>query len=118
MQEEELSNAQAQVLHYKTVLSQTEELLNRLQSRVEAEEQSWKTKILQLESEMNVAKKEKQFWMDQCQKQEVIQQQLGTQEDVTSLSSRIECLQKEKEQALQVLKRTTLFSFATLQDKC
>jgi chromosome segregation ATPase len=50
LQSEEQSKAQAQVLHYKTVLSQTEELLNRLQSRVEAEETSWKVKLTQIES--------------------------------------------------------------------
>ena len=103
LQSEEQSKAQAQVLHYKTVLSQTEELLNRLQSRVEAEETSWKVKLTQIESDLMTVKQEKEFWMDQCQKQEA-QQQQKSEVDVEPLNARIESLQKEKEHLLQVRK--------------
>jgi hypothetical protein len=103
LQSEEQSKAQAQVLHYKTVLSQTEELLNRLQSRVEAEETTWKVKLTRIESDLIAVKQEKDFWMDQCQKQEAQDQQ--KQESVVNvepLNARIESLEKEKEQLLQV----------------
>ena len=69
LQEQEHSKAAGQVQHYKTVLSQTEELLNRLQSRIEAEEGQWRNKTLTLEADVEVLKQERQFWMDQCQKQ-------------------------------------------------
>ena len=81
------------------MLSQTEEVLIQLQSRVEAEEQSWKTKMLRLESEITATKQEREFWMEQCRKQEATEQ-LST--DVTSLESKLETLQKEKEQLIQV----------------
>lgn len=106
LQKEEQSKAQAQVLHYQSVLSQTEELLNRLQSRIEAEEVSWKVKMSQLESELNTAKQEKDFWMDQCQKQEAQapqQQEQKPEVDVAPLHSRIESLEKEKEHLSQVI---------------
>jgi chromosome segregation ATPase len=102
LQSEEQSKAQAQVLHYKTVLSQTEELLNRLQSRVEAEETSWKVKLTQIESDLLTVKQEKEFWMDQCQKQEAQQQQQTSEVDVQPLNAQIESLQKEKDHLLQV----------------
>lgn len=111
LQSEEQSKAQAQVIHYKTVLSQTEELLNRLQSRVEAEEASWKLKLSQLESDLITVRQEREFWMDHCQKQEAEaaqhqQQQRQTQSepgvDVTALYAQIESLQKEKELLLKV----------------
>ena len=70
LQEQEHSKAAGQVQHYKTVLSQTEELLNRLQSRIEAEESQWRSKTLALETDVESLKTEKQFWMDQCQKQD------------------------------------------------
>jgi len=105
LQEDEQSKAQAQVLHYKTVLSQTEEVLIQLQSRVEAEEQSWKTKMLRLESEITATKQEREFWMEQCRKQEATEQ-LST--DVTSLESKLETLQKEKEQLIQDMEKVRL----------
>ena len=103
LQSEEQSKAQSQVLHYKTVLSQTEELLNRLQSRVEAEETTWKVKLTHMESDLMTVKQEKEFWMDQCQKQEN-QAQLKQEPEVNvePLNARIESLLKEKEQLLQV----------------
>ncbi|EFX65046.1 hypothetical protein DAPPUDRAFT_333581 [Daphnia pulex] len=105
LQSEEQSKAQAQVLHYKTVLSQTEELLNRLQSRVEAEETSWKVKLTQIESDLLTVKQEKEFWMDQCQKQEAQQQQQTSEVDVQPLNARIESLQKEKDHLLQEIEK-------------
>lgn len=101
LQSKEQSKAQAQVLHYKTVLSQTEELLNRLQSRVEAEEMSWKVKLVQMESDLMTVKQEKEFWMDQCQKQET-QQLQEPPVDVAPLRAQIESLQEEKERLVQV----------------
>ncbi|XP_046630659.1 kinectin-like isoform X1 [Daphnia pulicaria] len=105
LQSEEQSKAQAQVLHYKTVLSQTEELLNRLQSRVEAEETSWKVKLTQIESDLLTVKQEKEFWMDQCQKQEAQQQQQTSEVDVQPLNAQIESLQKEKDHLLQEIEK-------------
>ncbi|XP_046443894.1 kinectin-like isoform X2 [Daphnia pulex] len=105
LQSEEQSKAQAQVLHYKTVLSQTEELLNRLQSRVEAEETSWKVKLTQIESDLLTVKQEKEFWMDQCQKQEAHQQQQTSEVDVQPLNAQIESLQKEKDHLLQEIEK-------------
>merc|ERR1712136_583395 len=109
LQEDEQSKAQAQVLRYKTVLSQTEELLNLLQSRVEAEEQSWKSKMAQLECELASTKQEGQFWMEQCRKQateestEQTTQQVAEQSEqqsteVASLLSQLDTLQKKKEE--------------------
>jgi kinectin len=103
LQSEEQSKAQSQVLHYKTVLSQTEELLNRLQSRVEAEETTWKVKLTHMESDLMTVKQEKEFWMDQCQKQEnQVQLKQEPEVNVEPLNARIESLLKEKEQLLQV----------------
>lgn len=108
LQREEQSKAQAQVMHYKTVLSQTEELLNRLQSRVEFEEASWKVKMIQNESDLMTVRQEKDFWMDLCHKQEAQvaqqqqEQQIDVAVDVASLHSRIESLEKDKERLLQV----------------
>ena len=99
---EEQTKAHSQVQHYKTVLAQTEELLNRLQSRVEAEEQSWKSGMVRLESDVAAAQQERDFWMEQCQKQErTHQQQLQESKDqaapvdVSPLQSRIESLEKQ-----------------------
>ncbi|XP_032792537.2 kinectin isoform X3 [Daphnia magna] len=109
LQSEEQSKAQVQVLHYKTVLSQTEELLNRLQSRVEAEEASWKVKLAQMEADLTTVKQEKEFWMDQCQKQETRTQQVQESPiDVAPLHTRIESLQEEKERLSQELEKERL----------
>jgi hypothetical protein len=47
-------------------------------------------------------KQEKEFWMDQCQKQEAHQQQQTSEVDVQPLNAQIESLQKEKDHLLQV----------------
>ena len=58
-----------QVQQYKTVLAQTEQLLDKLQSRIETQEGQWVNKIISLESEIQVLKEERQFRMDQGQQQ-------------------------------------------------
>ena len=109
MQEDEQSKAQAQILRYKTVLSQTEELLNLLQSRVEAEEQSSKAKLARLEQDLASTKQEGQFWMEQCKKQapeQTTEQNLEQSEqqsaEVASLQSQLDALLKDKEEIAQV----------------
>jgi len=83
--------------------------LNLLQSRVEAEEQSWKSKMAQLECELASTKQEGQFWMEQCRKQateestEQTTQQVAEQSEqqsteVASLLSQLDTLQKKKEE--------------------
>lgn len=107
LRDEERTKAQAQVVHYKTVLSQTEELLNRLQSRVEAEEANWRVKMMQIESDLNGVRQERDFWMEQCSSNQQQQQQQKEKQEmdvdvVASLHSRIESLQKEKDILSQV----------------
>ena len=63
---------QLQVQHYKTVLAQTEDLLNKLQKRIEDEEASWKSSLVQFEDDLVAARQERDFWMEQCQKQEEV----------------------------------------------
>ena len=87
---------ESKVAHYQSVLSQTEELLNRLQSRVEAEEASWKVKTSAAESELAAAKEERDFWMDQCSQKEL-------------LDGRMESVEREKEHLSQVRKRNLFF---------
>lgn len=58
-----------QVQQYKTVLAQTEQLLDKLQSRIETQEGQWVNKIISLESEIQVLKEERQFRMNQGQQQ-------------------------------------------------
>lgn len=111
LQEDEQSKAQAQVLHYKSVLSQTEELLNRLQSRVEAEEQSWKTKLLRLESEITATKQEREFWMEQCRKQETAEQST----EKSSLQLKLETLEKEKDELIEKVKMIQLEKTSELE---
>ena len=94
---DEQSKAVAQVSHYKTVLSQTEELLHRLQSRVEAEQTTWKAQLAEMDVAIATVRQEKDFWMEQCQNKD--QQQ--TEVDA-SLQNRIESLTQEKERILQV----------------
>merc|ERR1712137_891103 len=127
LQEDEQSKAQAQVLRYKTVLSQTEELLNLLQSRVEAEEQSWKEKMAQLEKELASTKQEGQFWMEQCRKQttehtseqvieQTTEQSVQQSTEMISLQTQFNALEKEKEAIAQELEKLRLEKISELEN--
>lgn len=107
--DEERSKAHSRVQHYKTVLAQTEELLHQLQSRIEAEEATWKVKITEQESELLALRREKVFWMDQCQSQEkLLQDQQKKEQNGNSSdhSEKILSLQKDKDCLQQVCRRT------------
>jgi len=123
LQEDEQSKAQAQILRYKTVLSQTEELLNLLQSRVEAEEQSSKAKLARLEQDLASTKQEGQFWMEQCKKQapeQTTEQNLEQSEqqsaEVASLQSQLDALLKDKEEIAQEMEKLRLEKTSELED--
>merc|ERR1711928_101564 len=115
LQEDEQSKAQAQVLRYKTVLSQTEELLNLLQSRVEAEEQSWKEKMAQLEKELASTKQEGQFWLEQVSKQ-TTEQSVQQSTEMISLQTQFNALEKEKEAIAQELEKLRLEKISELEN--
>jgi len=50
--DEELKKLEGQVTHYKSVLAETEAMLNQLQASVESEESTWKSKIAKKEAEL------------------------------------------------------------------
>jgi len=117
LSEAEQSKALGQVVHYKTVLAQTEELLNRLQRRVEEEERLWKGKTVQLEADMSAVRQERDFWMEQCQKQQTeakqdVQSSSSAPADIVtdtgSLQTRIDSLEKEKSDILQEIEKERL----------
>lgn len=49
---EQLQKLEGQVKHYKSVLAETENMLNQLQASVESEESNWKSKLFSKESEV------------------------------------------------------------------
>jgi len=50
--DEELKKLEGQVTHYKSVLAETEAMLNQLQASVESEESTWKSKMAKKEAEL------------------------------------------------------------------
>lgn len=83
--------------HYKAVLAQTEELLTRLQARVEAEERVWKGETARLRTELAGVQEERDFWMQQLQ-----QQDKAAQVDVAALQADVQQLRLQLQQAHQV----------------
>ncbi|XP_013397491.1 kinectin [Lingula anatina] len=92
---------QSQVQHYKSVLDETEAMLNKLQGSVESEEGKWKQKVAGIESQLSGANGEKQK----------LQQELDQARDkVSSLEQELSDVKKcipiseEAQQQLEELK--------------
>lgn len=57
--EQQNCQLQAMVTHYKTIIGDTEGMLNQLQSHAEKEEQKWGKHIKSLESQLDAVKQER-----------------------------------------------------------
>lgn len=57
--EQQNCQLQAMVTHYKSIIADTEGMLNRLQSHVEQEEGRWGQQIQTLESQLEIVKQER-----------------------------------------------------------
>merc|ERR1711963_175078 len=55
---EDLQKLEGQVKHYKSVLDETEKMLNQLQASVESEESLWKSKLCDKESMLEKLQRE------------------------------------------------------------
>ncbi|XP_064624130.1 ribosome-binding protein 1-like isoform X3 [Lineus longissimus] len=80
---------QTQVEHYKTVLGDTESMLNKLQSSVETEEKKWQEKLSVTEKELHAAKNE----MESLQESVTLQMK-GSTEDLHDLGFAYRCVEK------------------------
>ncbi|XP_064624140.1 ribosome-binding protein 1-like isoform X12 [Lineus longissimus] len=88
---------QTQVEHYKTVLGDTESMLNKLQSSVETEEKKWQEKLSVTEKELHA---KRMNWIDEAKnemeslQESVTLQMKGSTEDLHDLGFAYRCVEK------------------------
>ncbi|XP_074662499.1 uncharacterized protein LOC141915024 isoform X10 [Tubulanus polymorphus] len=94
--EQELTQSQdaqgkliSQVQHYKSVLSDTESMLNKLQSSVESEEQKWQSKLTGTESELTKTREQFEKLTNELRKARG-----GGEEDLNDLDFAYRCVEK------------------------
>jgi len=120
---EELDKLEGQVAHYKSVLNQTETMLNALQASVEAAEGEWRNKLESAHRELTSLRSENSNLLSRVHaskdseemqgKLEVMQKKLGAEEDEkeklqkknTELSELLEKEQIEKNELSQSVEK-------------
>lgn len=86
------------VQHYKTVLAETEDILNKLQNSVENEEMEWKKMLKIKEQELEKVNKENKELFTEKKKLEINLQQLqGVEETTSEMQAKLKELQVKLE---------------------
>ncbi|PNF18801.1 hypothetical protein B7P43_G01640 [Cryptotermes secundus] len=105
--EKQNSQLQAMVTHYKTIIEDTEALLNQLQNRVEKEEGRWRQQLQIKEAELETIKEENN------QLQQSLEQLQRTEEMQSKLQDLQENLQTEEAE-----KRELVHKYEEIQNRC
>ncbi|XP_021931547.1 ribosome-binding protein 1 [Zootermopsis nevadensis] len=130
--EKQNSQLQTMVTHYKTIIEETEGMLNKLQNHVEQEEERWRQQMQIMEAELETIRDEK----DQLQQSlEKLQRTEEATSEVCGVEFAFSCIQKslpcimsemqlnlqdleEKLQVQEAEKRELVLKYEEIQNSC
>ncbi|PNF18804.1 hypothetical protein B7P43_G01640, partial [Cryptotermes secundus] len=93
--EKQNSQLQAMVTHYKTIIEDTEALLNQLQNRVEKEEGRWRQQLQIKEAELETIKEENNQLQQSLEQLQRTEEVCGVEFAFSRIQKSLPCIMSE-----------------------